>query len=208
MNFKDFKETDCKLIDTFIQSNNIEEIEENIKIIKLFNLFLTSNPNYLYNKTYILDLLEKFINNIKIMKGRYKISIELDKLFKSSEYIKCNNGYCFAVIDDYFIITSLTKIGGDIYTYSQLTNYLRELAKTNKDLKNNLEVIKNKVSKYISCNNLYNLSKKITVRVFYNEFDRLFYYKNEKYDDFIKKIQLFITECDKIIESRKNNEKK
>ena len=64
MNSFDFIKEESSLID-FVINNNIDD-----SIIKLFNLFLCSNPDYLYNKTYITDLIPKFTENINILRKR------------------------------------------------------------------------------------------------------------------------------------------
>ena len=52
MNDFDIKELDSKLIDYGINEDTLD-----VNIVKLFNLFLSSNEAYYYNRTYINDLL-------------------------------------------------------------------------------------------------------------------------------------------------------
>ena len=90
----DLIEGESFLIDFGIENNDIDD-----RIIKLFNLFLSSNSDYLYNKTYITDLIPRFIKNMKVLRDKknecYKIADEL----KAS-----SNTNFFILVDNYFII--------------------------------------------------------------------------------------------------------
>ncbi|QSX05435.1 hypothetical protein JYG23_12225 [Sedimentibacter sp. zth1] len=188
----DAKAIDCKIIDNGMKLDLSDDT-----IIKLFNLFLTSNPNYFYNKTYILDLLDKFKNNIDVLKNKFDVCNSLINGFKTLKY---KNGYWFAVIDDYIITTSLFKNKG--FSYAELCSLLQ----STKIIQSELNEIKNKTSKYIICNDLYSIKKASTIRLFYNNFHMLFYNTDEQ-NQMRKKIQLFIDDCDEIIERMKNNER-
>lgn len=66
-----------------------------------------------------------------------------------------------------------------------------------------LEKIKNIINKYIICNNLYNIKSNSTIRVFYNNFQMLFC--NNKNNKIFEQIQMFIDDCDDMIERKENN---
>ena len=65
MNDFDIKELDSKLIDYGINEDTLD-----VNIVKLFNLFLSSNEAYYYNRTYINDLLPEFNKKINRTKQR------------------------------------------------------------------------------------------------------------------------------------------
>ena len=68
----DLIEGESFLIDFGIENNDIDD-----RIIKLFNLFLSSNSDYLYNKTYITDLIPRFIKNMKVLRDKKMSVIKL-----------------------------------------------------------------------------------------------------------------------------------
>lgn len=194
----DSKVTDSKLIDEGIKSSLYKGNE-----IKLFNLFLSSNPNYLYNKTYILDLLDKFKENINILKKKREVSKELLNSFNALTYV--SEPY-FAIIDDYFIITSLIK--EDVISYSVFNELIENSLK-------DLSDIRYSINKFFNCNNLYNINKnKYNIRFFYCDFNRLFSCTLngekdiENINDLVKKIQIFINESNEIIDRRMNKNEK
>lgn len=185
----DVKISDSKIID---YGRSLENIDDDI--IKLFNLFLISNPNYLYNKTYILDSLSKFKESIKVLKNN---SDKTKKLARKLSALSTKNGEWFAIVDNYYIITSIYK--DKYFSYYELHNLINKEKNKRKD---SLKYIKRVVNKYINCNNLNRLSNNTSIRIFYNEFNRLFSeYENQK---ILFKVENFIKECDGTLEGGNN----
>ncbi|MCI2779607.1 hypothetical protein ACQR22_09645 [Clostridium perfringens] len=187
----DTKVIDSKIIDYGISINKFDD-----KIIKLFNLFLTSNPNYLYNKTYILDFLDDFKKNVETLKDKLnKSKAEAEKL----KGITCKYAEWFAIVDDYFIIYPSLK--NKCFSYCEFVDLLQK--QRDKEMRIKLEKIKNIINKYIICNNLYNIKSNSTIRVFYNNFQMLFC--NNKNNKIFEQIQMFIDDCDDMMERKENN---
>lgn len=182
-----------KFDSNFIDSKIIDDVmkligENRMEIdtpIKAFNLFLSSNTDYLYNKTYILDWLDKFNKNINILQEIY---IKTQNLFNDlMEALKPVDKYWFVLIDDYFIITSCYTKG--ILTYYRVKNDLEhELL----DIES-LEYIDKKINKYINCTNLFNVNEKEhTIRLFVNDFNTLFSFNFKNNIQLIEQIKFFI----------------
>lgn len=210
-NMNKINDFDSKAVDSKIIDEGMNLSFYDGTLIKLFNLFLSSNPNYLYNKTYILDLLDKFKNNIDILKKKREVS---KKLLNSFEALTFVNELCFAVIDDYFILTTFTK--EEVLSYSQLYELIENSSETIYYLE--LNSIKGSINKFVNCNNLYDIKKnKYNIRFFYSDFNRLFSCAlegdkekdKENISGVLKEIQFFINESNEIIERRtnKNGEK-
>lgn len=162
----DSKVIDSQIIDDAIDLINEVKDTDNSKIevpIKVFNLFVSSNSDYLYNKTYILDLLDKFNKNIKILKEKYSVALSL------LEELKSVSGEWFVLVDDYFIITS-SYIEG-VITYNKVKSEEIKFMSGSKSL----EFIDRNIYKFINCNNLFNINgEKHIVRLFISEFNVLF----------------------------------
>ena len=177
----DFKAIDSEIIDT-VMNNLISRIKESIntdmkdsdieeyleeylkKYIKAFNLFLSSNPNYLYNKTYILDLIDKFKENINTLNNIKNMTKELSKQLPSIDIPWC------ALVDDYFIITYYSK--DEVYSYAELAE---------QSLTEKLSLLKNNMYKFINCNILYDINENNhTVRLFCDDYNRLFSFSNKE----------------------------
>lgn len=178
---------DSKIIDDAIELITGVEDNDNLQIevpIKVFNLFLSSNSDYLYNKTYILDLLDRFNKNIKILKKAQSVSESLLKELKSID------GEWFMLVDDYFIITS-SYIEG-VITYNKLKSGEINFMPGEKSL----DFIDRNIYKFINCNNLFNINeKKHTARLFVSEFNVLFSLSSQDdIKELREKIEFFIQE--------------
>lgn len=189
----DFKEIDAEIIDTFIKEPSIND-----SLIRLYNLFISCNPNYLYNKTYILDSLDNFKENVLMLKQKYEASFKLIKRLLKLEI----DGDWFIIIDDYYIVTS--KTNNELMSYAQFKNKIHNSTEDTEPSSLYLNKIKSKSYKYINCN-IYNVDRNnCSIRFFYNNQVRLFSYKLENYNNNKKKllnqIQDFIGNCYKKVE--------
>lgn len=180
------KVIDSKVIDDIINLISGVEDDNNLQIevpIKAFNLFLSSNSDYLYNKTYILDLLNTFNKNLNSLKKAQSIAEDLlDKL-------KSINGKWFVLVDDYFIITSCYI--KEVITYNRLKSRKISFNQEEKEL----AFVDRNIYKFINCNNLFNINeKKHTARlILSSDFNVLFTLSSK--DDIKqleKKIQFFV----------------
>mgnify|MGYP004657235163 CR=1 FL=1 len=194
MNSFDFIKEESSLIDFVINNNYIDD-----RIIKLFNLFLCSNPHYLYNKTYVTDLIPKFIENINILRDKknecYNIVNKLRKF---------NNDKFFILVDNYFII--IPDNNKSVVSYYELYNDILD-EKLN-DNSNKINEIKTIISSYSQCLNLFNIDKeKMKLRIFFNKNDFIFVINNNSkkkdIDNLKIEIDIFIKECLKYGESNK-----
>lgn len=193
MNSFDFIKEESSLID-FVINNNIDD-----SIIKLFNLFLCSNPDYLYNKTYITDLIPKFTENINILRDKKKECYNI-----VNELRKFNNDKFFILVDNYFII--IPDNSKRVVSYYELCSNISDDKSSGNTIK--IKQIKEQIYNYLQYLDLFNLNKeKMKLRIFFNENDFVFVInKNstQNYIDNLKtEIDIFIEECLKYGESNK-----
>lgn len=185
---KDFDliEKESFLIDFGIENNDIDD-----KIIKLFNLFLSSNSDYLYNKTYITDLIPMFIKNMKVLRDKknecYKIATKL-KVSSNTKF--------FILVDNYFII--MPDDEQSVVSYYELCNKIFNEKLNGNTLKR--KEIQKRVYTYLKSLDLFNVNEqKMKLRVFFNEDDFVCVINNklekEDIDKLSEKIDIFIEEC-------------
>lgn len=185
---KDFDliEKESFLIDFGIENNDIDD-----KIIKLFNLFLSSNSDYLYNKTYITDLIPMFIKNMKVLRDKknecYKIATKLK--------VRSNTKF-FILVDNYFII--MPDDEQSVVSYYELCNKIFNEKLNGNTLKR--KEIQKRVYTYLKSLDLFNVNEqKMKLRVFFNEDDFVCVINNklekEDIDKLSEKIDIFIEEC-------------
>lgn len=182
----DLRESESLLIDFGIENNEIDD-----KIIKLFNLFLSSNSNYLYNKTYITDLIPRFIKNIEVLRDKknecYKIA---DKLKENS------NTNFFILVDNYFII--MPNDEKNVVSYFELCN--NKFNKKGDYSTFKRSQVKKKMTRYLESLDLFNINEKnMKLRIFFKENDFVYTINNklnkEDIENLSKEINIFIEEC-------------
>lgn len=191
----DLIEGESFLIDFGIENNDIDD-----RIIKLFNLFLSSNSDYLYNKTYITDLIPRFIKNMKVLRDKknecYKIADEL----KAS-----SNTNFFILVDNYFII--MPDDEQSVVSYYELCSKILNEKSSGNTTKR--EQIQKRICTYLKSLDLFNVNEqKMKLRVFFNEDDFVCVINNKLQKDDIdklsEKINIFIEECLKYGEGNRN----
>lgn len=183
MNDFDIKELNSKLIDYGINEDTLD-----VNIVKLFNLFLSSNEAYYYNRTYINDLLPEFNKKINRTKQRKRDCTNINKKFQVM-----SNRKFYVLVDGYFIL--IPNFGECLLSYSELCNSVRN----DKTGLGYLEKIKISVSKYIDSAKLYDIKDNtIYLRVFYEEMNFVYRIENiteEKILKLISEIEYFIESC-------------
>lgn len=182
----DARESESFLIDFGIENNEIDD-----RMIKLFNLFLSSNSDYLYNKTYITDLIPSFIKNIKVLKNKK------NECYKIADKLKSNsNTKFFILVDNYFII--MPDDEENVVSYHELCSKILD-KKINSNTFKRIQV-KEKVSTYLESLDLFNINdKKMKLRIFFKENDFVYIISNKLKKEDIEKlseeINIFIEEC-------------
>lgn len=182
----DIRESESFLIDFGVENNEIDD-----RIIKLFNLFLSSNSDYLYNKTYITDLIPSFIKNMKILRNKK------NECYKIAYKLKANSNINFFIlVDNYFII--MPDDEENVVSYHELCSKISE-EKLNLNTFKRIQ-IKEKVSTYLEFLDLFNINeKKMKLRIFFKENDFVYIINNKLKKEDIEKlseeINIFIEEC-------------
>ncbi|WP_196001955.1 hypothetical protein [Clostridium sp. 1001271B_151109_B4] len=175
--------------ESFLIDYGVEKKEVDDKIIKLFNLFLSSNSDYLYNKTYITDLIPKFIKKLEVLKNKKNECCKIGDKLKEN-----NNTNFFILADNYYII--LPMYGTNVISYNELCSMIS----TDSKGVNILQKIKKDINSYIEPLDIYNIDeKKIHLRIFYKE-DNFVYIINRKLgtkdiEILSEEIDIFIKEC-------------
>lgn len=142
-----FLEKDVELIERILDkiSNkkiNITDIEN---IIKIYNLFICSNKQYLYNRTYITENLKIFLGNIeKIIHKRDMIYKLVEKINEDIINIKKSIEDVYVILDKFYILSSNLKFKINLYEDDKFSR-IKELIDTNLyniDSKLDIKIIK------------------------------------------------------------------
>lgn len=168
-----FLEKDVKLIDDIFELMSVQKInvDDIYKIIDIYNLFICSNKQYLYNRTYNIENLKMFKKNIE------KLTYKRDMIYKLLEKINQN-------------ITNIPKLTKDVYIILDKFYILSFNLKFQINL---YEESKFYLIKELIDTNLYNIDNKLHIKIVkYNT-------HNKNIDTiFIKKEELNAKSIDKI----------
>ena len=120
---KDFDVKYYKYIETLYNINDVEA-DINKPILKLFNEFISSNRDFKYNKTYLDDSIEDFVNCVDVFKKKQLYVEKIKKkLLRKYKHLQ----KWIIVIDNIFMIDSSCKLillTHVIESYNNKTKYV------------------------------------------------------------------------------------
>ncbi len=124
------------------------------KLLRLFSVYISSNRDFKYNATYLIDSIEKFKDNIAAFQRKREKVIRFAEILSKQYVTPCN---WIIILDDVFIID-------DDFNFSTLTTFLKE-----NDFSNNkLQRIEGIAKYHLKLFNLFAINCKTVKSAYYN----------------------------------------